>query len=403
LAALILAGMVAGVGLGGFLGWHYGFNTAADRRRSLPNSSILCKPGPWGDLSYTPFTIAAPDDLLPIRSLETEGVKWLFKGYTSDSFVTLLQSTSLKPEDQQKLLAPDVFHLQANGVLLTPSADLVMSLPTDVRDELYTILAAFTENEYQFSYVSKATLNDRFSSGDISPSTMDLFRSLCSDRGNYLMFSGLSALLSRLPSYTEKLHFVKALTSQRTMLMRLHITPQTDIDTLAEYWGKGCWDTDVRTILKSLTAIPDGTWMNILMVLPPGPSGLLYSYPTITDNPMDGPPVNRDCHWTSLNFFLDVPNPNFGKADYAFNEIKTNYFPIPGDPRYGDLVLFSKPDGSVIHSAIYIADDICYTKNGATSIHPWMLATVADLLDQYSCQVPPDQKLTVSYFRNKGI
>ncbi len=369
----------------------------------LPGASVLCKPGPWGDLAYTPFTIAAPDDLLPVRALESDGVKWFFKGYTSDSFVTLLQSTSLTPADQQKFLDPAVFHAQPDGILITPDPALVISLPQDARDALYAVLAQFPDNDLQFTYIPTSSLHDRFADSNLAPSTIALFRSLCSERGRYLMFSGMSALLSRLPSYAEKLHFVKAVTSQRTLLLRLHITPQTDIDSVAEYWSKGCWDTDVRTVLKSLTAIPDGTWMNILMVLPPGPSGQLYSYPVVTDNPMQGPVVNRDCHWTSLNFFRDIPNPDFGKAPAAFAEIRDNYFPTPGDPRYGDLVLFSKPDGTVIHSAIFIADDICFTKNGATTIHPWMLSTLADLLDQYSCQVPPGQKLTVSYFRNKRI
>ncbi len=39
-----------------------------------------------------------------------------------------------------------------------------------------------------------------------------------------------------------------------------------------------------------------------------------------------------------------------------------------------------------IHSAVYIADDICFTKNGGTAVRPWMLSTISDLLEQYSFQ-----------------
>ena len=42
-------------------------------------------------------------------------------------------------------------------------------------------------------------------------------------------------------------------------------------------------------------------------------------------------------------------------------------------------------------------------KTARTVIYPWMLATISDLLEQYSFEVPPDQKLTVSYYRNKRL
>jgi hypothetical protein len=81
--------------------------------------------------------------------------------------------------------------------------------------------------------------------------------------------------------------------------------------------------------------------------------------------------------------------------------LKEDYFPVQSDPRYGDLVLFLTPNEHLIHSAVYLADNIVYTKNGGTSLHPWMLSTVEDLVDQYSFQVPPNAALQVKYFRSK--
>jgi hypothetical protein len=401
--AIALGAVIFGSIAGYFIGDRLGFDQGADRRRLQPNGSILCKPGPWGDLSYIPFTIAAPDDLLPIRTLEQKGTHWFFKGYTPDSFVSFLQSTSLTPDQQHAFLVPAVFHVQPDGISLTPAPDLVISLPDSVRARFYEVLARFAENQTEIFFLHKDTIDERFSTSGVSLDTLGLFKHLSYQSGDYFLFSGLPALLSRLPDYQEKLRFVKALTRQRTMLLRLHVTPKSNIAALTEYWGKGCWSTDVETIFQSLTAIPNGTWMNILMVLPPLPTEEIYDYPTVVDNPLDGPPVNRDCHWSSLNFFRDIPDPNFGKAEFVLRELKDNYSPAPADPRYGDIVLFSKPDGTIIHSAVYIADDICFTKNGATIIYPWMLATINDLLEQYSFQALPGQSLTVSYFRNKRL
>jgi len=390
--------------LGGFIaGKHIGFNQGADRRRQSPNGSILCKPGPWGDLSYTPFTIAAPDQSLPVHAIEANGAHWFFKGSTPAGFATLLQSLRLAPDQRHALLDPAVLHVRADGIDLTPSPDLVISLPADARAAIYQLLAQFPENRSEIYFVRKDTIADHFSDSGVSADTVALFERLSWEHGNYLVFAGLPALLSRLPADEDKRHFLKALTRQRTMLLRLRITPASDVRALAQYWAKGAWDTDVQTIFQSLTSIPTGAWISILMVLPPLPSTEIYNYPSVTADSPEASPVNQDSHWTSLNFFRDVPDPNFGKPEYVLRELRETYFPSTGDPRYGDVVLFRKPDGTMIHSAVYIADDICFTKNGSAVTDPWMLNTISDLIEQFSFQVPPDQHLTVSYFRCKNL
>jgi len=89
-------------------------------------------------------------------------------------------------------------------------------------------------------------------------------------------------------------------------------------------------------------------------------------------------------------------------ANYVLNALRTEYEPIAGEPRYGDVVLFAKPDGEIIHSSLYLADDIVFTKNGASSVTPWMLATLNDLVMHYSFMVPEGRQLTVTYHRRKG-
>jgi hypothetical protein len=401
--AIALLGVLTGTAASFFTGRAIGYNQGADRRQRLPNGAILCKSGPWGDLSYTPFTIAPPDDLLPVRTIETAGTHWFLKGYTADGFVTLLQSTSLTPDQQRQLLDPAVLHPKPSGIDLTPSPDLVFSLPPDARAKIYQIMAQSVLDNTAINLISRDSEAERFAASGVSPATIALFHQLCAQRGNYLIFSSQAAIFARIPSYDEKLRFLRALTRQRTLVLNLHITPQSDVDALARYWGVGCYATDVRTILQSLTTITPGTYMNIQMVLPNLPSSEVYDYPNVLDNPLDGPPVNRDCHWTSLNFFRDVPNPNFGIEQYVRQELNDNYHPITSAPRYGDVLLFAKPDGTIIHSAVYLADDICFTKNGGAASEPWMISTLSDILDQYSILINPDQKLTISYYRNKQL
>ena len=82
----------------------------------------------------------------------------------------------------------------------------------------------------------------------------------------------------------------------------------------------------------------------------------------------------------------------------SFIKRKTRVFT---DPRYGDLVFLSKPNGEIIHSSVYIADNVVYTKNGGHYLSPWMLMKIPEMVDAFSAMCPPDQQLKVTYYRNK--
>ena len=236
----------------------------------------------------------------------------------------------------------------------------------------------------------------------MSRDTLELFRKLCCEHGDYLVFGGLPAMLAELPTAEERMRFMKALTRQKTMLVRLRVGKDADVKALASYWGKGCWSSNVRAILEGVDRVPGSTFMSLLAILPPMPAGQAYFYPLAQKIPADGPATIRDCHWTSLNFFHETPDLASSNPEYFTRELAQNYAPVTDCPRYGDVLIMAKPDGDIVHSAVFIADEIVFTKNGATAIFPWMFSTVPDLLKQYSFHAPEGQQLTLRYFRNKG-
>ena len=70
----------------------------------------------------------------------------------------------------------------------------------------------------------------------------------------------------------------------------------------------------------------------------------------------------------------------------------------------GDIVLFmtqQKEQKEALHSAVFIADNIVFTKNGVSDTSPWMLATIEDLVDLYSFSLPEGQSVKLYYFRHK--
>lgn len=360
------------------------------------------RPGPWGEVYSTPFTIAAPEELLPMRKLEENGTRWIFPNAHYSDVVRLLESTGMPSNLQAELMAPETLVQTASGMEMLPSSKTLLELPAGPRKKLYQALLQYPENRGQITFIHKDTLGDRFGASHNGEHTLMLFKQLCCEHGDYLVFSGLSVVLSQLPTYEEKRDFMRGLTCQRTLTMWFRIKQGMDINALANYWGKGIKGTDVRTIFESIADAPNGGTLGVINVLPPLPSSQMFVYPT-PDNPLNGPAPVRDCHWTSFNFFQDVPDQQMSDPAHFMQKLKEDYIPAAGDPRYGDIALFSKPSGNIVHSAVYLADDILYTKNGATFTYPWMLETLPDLLKQYSFQVEPGEKLVVSYFRLKNM
>jgi hypothetical protein len=63
----------------------------------------------------------------------------------------------------------------------------------------------------------------------------------------------------------------------------------------------------------------------------------------------------------------------------------------------GDILLLLNSRNEVKHSAVYLADDLVFTKNGNNYRQPWMIMHIPDLLATYPA-TPPMQ---VVYMRLK--
>ena len=361
------------------------------------------RPGPWGELHTVPFVITAPDELLPVRAIESGGTHWLFKNSTVSEISHLLEAADMPAAQREALLAPAVAQVKGIDLELAPTPDMVSALPEKAREALYRRLAQFRENSSAFFFIHKDTLDTRFDESGVSADTLALFHRFSCKHGDYLVFGGLPAMLAQLPSYEEKVRFMKALTRQKTMLIRVRLTKDSDVRALTDYWGKGVWAPNIRTILEGVERVPGSTFMSIIPLLPPLPASQIYFYPIVQSNPLNGPPPVHDCHWTSLNFFRDTADTRAVTPETFTEELAANYFPITGDPRYGDVLILATPSGEILHSAVFIADEIVFTKNGSTAIYPWMFSTIPDLLMQYSFHALDGQQLTLRYFRSKSL
>ncbi len=74
------------------------------------------------------------------------------------------------------------------------------------------------------------------------------------------------------------------------------------------------------------------------------------------------------------------------------------YHRVEGKPSYGDIFLFVRGGTEVLHSAVFIADNVLFTKNGGSPREPWVLMKLEDLSAIY----PDEKPVEIVVLRLKG-
>jgi hypothetical protein len=202
-------------------------------------------------------------------------------------------------------------------------------------------------------------------------------------------------LLGEIPTAERRVKLTQALSRQSAVLARLAIQPDTDIDKIAAYWGRmpTVRFTDIRPLMESIKQLPGGGNLSLLYLLPKFARERLYTFPL----PSQAGDPTMDCHWTTFNFSNDPPDNRFNNPAYAVEYIRKNFYQIAAPSLYGDIVLLMNDKQEVKHSAVYLADDIVFTKNGNNYRQPWMLMRIPDLLATYPATPP----MKVVYMRRK--
>ena len=370
-------------------------NVALTRDRS---EAYRVKPGPWGDLECVPIFIEIPDEYLAIRVHEADVPRWFFANYSPTGVSNLFESVALSHEAKQELLDAGKWEATSTGVFVRPPPATVQALDPDARAKIYSILSKSDSNPAQSQAYSwtEESANQFFESADIAPATRDLVKKLSYRRGKLVVFSDLPVVLQSLTDEVEKRRLEKALSRRPTLLVRFILNPETDVAGLVKYWGRAGFGKDIEPILQAAARVPGGTKLSILNVLPPEPTAHLYTFPFPTAG------AEFDCHWTSFNFFKNNPDPPTNDGSFWKHKLDTEYYPVATDPRYGDIAMLVRPNGVIIHSCVYLADDIVYTKNGANSTVPWTLMRIPDLLEAYAPEAADGETLRVEYYRNKS-
>lgn len=360
------------------------------------------KPGPWGELQYTHIATEMPDEFAFILNEDADPQSWFFKDFTVEQGVAFLKSAGLSSDSVASNASPERWTMVEGGCRLKPSAKLVLEMDSETRGKIYLVLAKFVENRAQraaFSFYP-GQLEKRLAGSGLAKGTIALFKKLMYKQGPFLLFSDLGYALPQLPDDDERRRFIKMISRKATLLMKVKVNANTDIEKLVEYWGGGGRAKDLRPLLQSLAGLPGDNYLDVIHLLPGFARERLYTYPIISAN---APHAMQDCNWSTMNFRNFVPDDRYANSEFLLEKLAENYFQVSYPEHLGDLVFLVLPSGESIHSAVFIADNIVFTKNGESVSQPWLLMRMTDLLEIYSAPFPPDEPVKPLFYRRKDI
>lgn len=343
-----------------------------------------CKPGPWGELEYYYLHLEAPDHITELITAPSSRTIWHFPGKSLDEIDAILTTASIPQEDRVRIYEASNIEKVEPPYRLFPPDEVVASLSPLGRKILYQHLRPWSENRFHHQpvIIESGDVREWFEDSGLSGELITLIQRLTYPLGNSLAFSDIPLVLSRIETASEEQTFLRAITRNRSLVLRMAISPESDFATLKDYWSAGKKGKDIMSFFDSISFTPDVEKVDVIHLLPPTPRKYLNTFPSLS-LAMEGQFPGH--FWTSLNFTRHNPLPDFDSDDYSIAYIKKFFERIQPPFRFGDLVIVVDPEKrAIIHSCIYIADDIVYTKNGRSPMRPFMFMKLNDLINRVS-------------------
>lgn len=358
------------------------------------------RPGPWGDLDYFTVYLEASIATLKNMDLPTYDTVWKFVGYTDDQVAKLFESVKMPPEVLSELLERKKWRRDGKTVAVYPSREAVLGLPSDARATIYQILGRWEENPFYHEpdVISGNDVRVWLQRAKLPEEVLATIEKTVYQRGKSLVFADQPLVLRMVQTEDERLRIRKALSRTPTLVVKLRLNPDSDVEKIADYWGGYTRTKDVLPFLESISQVPTANMVDIVHLLPTGVRRLLYTFPS-TNHGRSG--YYPDCHWTSLNFGNFDPLDRLADPTMATAYTLENYARVAAGETYrlGDVLFFMDGNtGNAIHSCVYLADDIVYTKNGRSPLQPWVLMKLEDVVSFYALFYQPQ----VACYRRKA-
>lgn len=361
------------------------------------DKSRTVRVGPWGELVTRDIVLERPAELVTAEATTLGPEMWAFRGKKPDEVKVLLARIGVSDAQLATLFAPGAFQEDAVGTVLKPSPAFVMSLDPKSRQQLSTGLYGLGANIHlDFPLLFQPKIIESISADDhLMPEDVAVFKKLLYLNGDVSVLANYQTLMDQIPTAARRVAMGRAISRQVAVLAGLTILPDTDVDKIATYWGHldGVRFNDIRPMLEALRRLPEGGSLSSFWLLPKFARDRLYTFP-LPPQPGD---ANMDCNWSTYNFLNEERNGQLANSSNLVEFLNRDYYVVQSPSVCGDIFLLMNDQSQILHSAVYLADDLVFTKNGGAFNQPWMLMHIPDLLTAYL--TVPGQK--VIYMRKR--
>jgi len=353
--------------------------------------------GRWGRLEYFEVLLEPPTSHLWANLYSDQSI-WAFGKRTQDEAFELLNTLKISPEVIDLVKSEGKWQTHATGLELQLSDTIIEAAKPEDRRKLAAWF--FSDNREFFSKLIVNLEGRDFSAfeGRVSEETLELIKRISFERGKVLSLMDRAYVIRKLGSdEAEKVKFLRALFSTRSLIVRLAIDQTTDLTPIVEYWSRGGMNPGIASLLEQVKLTKGVNRIDIVHLLPPLPRRYLFGFTNLRDV---GPITTPDCFWASIQFFNRNSSPRMLDDLNLNHYLNVDFEEATGDPQLGDIVcMFDRKTDEFIHSYVHISDDIVFTKNGASYARPYILGLKSDMLSVY---LDETEYLIKNYRRRAG-
>ena len=357
-----------------------------NRLRVQQNPNVFyANPGPWGTLRCAYIYLEAPKHLMDNFPLPNSRPRWIFPENQKEMMIGLLKNAGFSDAAISALLDPKTASITGGNIYVFPTLPDIEALTPENRSLIYTALSKFPENEFHVDpvLIIGQEVKDWYRTSKLRPEIIAIIEKLSYKRGETTAFSDISVLLNYAQTDAEAKSIFKAMTRTRSIMVKIEVDHNTNIEELVNYWtlGMGLRRKDVEPLVQSIIDTDGIEALPLSHMLPALVRKLLYTYPGM-DLAKNG--TFPDCHWTSLNFFNYDAHEYLLDSRLATNSVLENFTPVEPPYQYGDVLFFlSNATGDAYHSCVHLADNLVYTKNGRNLLSPWLIMKLDDVKKIY--------------------
>jgi hypothetical protein len=209
--------------------------------------------GPWGTLELQRIQLQNSEEMFGDRESRLKPTRWVFENYSELRLSELLLSCELSERQRAILLDTKHWEVLSNGYAISPGDDLVMGLSRSTRQRLFPLLAKSQQNYPQCwpTRFRPDGFEEEFAESGLPLERIQAIKGLTYTNQGYLCLCVDRPFLTSLPT-NEFQNVIRTIYSLPTYSVRLRVSPDSDIDELLKYWGKGRSEKTTRPLLESL-------------------------------------------------------------------------------------------------------------------------------------------------------